>query len=638
MDIPVSKTSFNPFTYVNNGCTYILYNLSNIGTTNGSIQFTVPKGIVYMAIQGFPGSAGSSDGDGGGGGGGSGGFFNGQITNTTSATMMYVNITYSSISLNSSISLSYEETTSPYLSIPNGTDGGNGTSGNGGNGGNGGSWASQLTSTSTLFSNFTANGGGGGGGGNNNDNSSGNGAGGTGGASAGYFGNSEEPTTETIGYYTFLDDAYGLNGPNGSSVGSGATLYNFLDGSNELMEAGQGAYTSLATNGSFPYIMFYRPLDFSITETSSEYTFLNPTAQTTSPVSLSVYQYRITSTTTTASINYQPPTTTTTGPTTTQKAVDCISNTTYNPLTYAVPDNWAYSMICCPTCTYNAYESYSWVKPDLIGNITTGTTDSTTTIYYEATWTVPSSGTYYWAGIGPGGTANIAGNYYNGADGLFGGDGGSGNGCFVTGQLINGQIYTFQMYDTTVSTTMPTDTAENNSTTYNTLIGGTNNMSMSGGGIGGCGLGSSTDLMYGGNGGNGGTTTYSSGASITDFFSVSTSCSGSGGGGGSCAGGGGGVPGLGGTQNGTDGSYESSLNNSELYVGYDDMISAGQGGLMNLSFYDSSSINVQAGNGSIMLNNTDNTDTSDSQGETYLTIYATSGIPTWMMIYYQPST
>ena len=144
--------------------------------------------------------------------------------------------------------------------------------------------------------------------------------------------------------------------------------------------------------------------------------------------------------------------------------------------------------------------------------------------------------------------------------------------------------------------------------------------------------------MYGGNGGNGGTTTYSSGASITDFFSVSTSCSGSGGGGGSCAGGGGGVPGLGGTQNGTDGSYESSLNNSELYVGYDDMISAGQGGLMNLSFYDSSSINVQAGNGSIMLNNTDNTDTSDSQGETYLTIYATSGIPTWMMIYYQPST
>ena len=586
MDIPVSYTNFNPFTYVNNGCTYILYNLSDIGTTAGSIQFTIPAGTIYMAIQGFPGSAGSSDGDGGGGGGGSGGFFNGTINNTTSGTILYVNVAYPSISL------SNENDTSTYFSVPygsNGYNGSSGSSGSAGNGGNGGSWTSQLSSVNIPFSNFTANGGGGGGGGNNNNKSSGNGAGGTGGTSAGYTGNTTEPTTDFIGYYTFLDDAYGLNGAGGGSVGSGATLYNFLDSSNELMEAGQGAYftnTSLATNGSFPYIMFYyQTADTTIDDPttiaySSNYTFLYPTTTTTSPVNLSVSQYTITGTTIAQ----------------TQTAVNCISNTSYNPLTYAVPDNWTYSMIYCPTCT----------------STTDTTTDTTTTTYYEATWTVPSSGTYYWAGIGPGGTANINGNYYDGDATLFGVDGGSGNGCFVTGQLINNNTYTFQMYDTTVTTTMPIDNSTYthqsvNATTYNTLFNGTNSMYMYmyGGGIGGCGAESSdydSDGMYGGDGGTGGTTTYSSGASVTDFFTVSTFCSGSGGGGGSCAGG---VQstsnsGLGGThgttptdttyntiytgENGTNGNYQLYVADSALYVGSDDMINTGQGGMMNLSF------------------------------------------------------
>ena len=635
MDIPVSYTNFNPFTYVNNGCTYILYNLSDIGTTAGSIQFTIPAGTIYMAIQGFPGSAGEvGSNGGGGGGGGSGGFFNGQINNTTTGTMLYFTIAYPSISLTNS------NNTSNYFSIPYGISGDDSSGTDGGNGGKGGSWSDQLSSSNIQFSTFTANGGGGGGGGNSTSGSD-NGNGGVGGNNAGYTGNTTEPTSDTIGYYTFLDDAYGLNGQTGgynlTSSGAGSTLYNFLDGSNILESAGQGggnhqvnssgSITENATNGSLPYIMlYYQTADTIIDDPttiaySSNYTFLYPTTTTTSPVNLSVSQYTITGTTIAQ----------------TQTAVNCISNTSYNPLTYAVPDNWTYSMIYCPTCT----------------STTDTTTDTTTTTYYEATWTVPSSGTYYWAGIGPGGTANNQNYYSKGSSGsMFGGSGGSGNGCFVTGQLINGQTYTFQMYDTTVTTNMPVDNSTYthnavSSTTYNTLINGTNNsMYMYGGGIGGCGAESTAaDGLtndYGVNGGPGGPAiTFSSNASITNFFNSTVwTTSGSGGGGGAAEGATSQVIGEGGTvvtsgftfygETGYDGFEDNYLDNASGNVNTNETTNAGQGGNMYISFYDGSSSYGQAGNGAIMLNN----DESSNAGETYLTINATSGTPTWMMIYY----
>jgi hypothetical protein len=233
---------------------------------------------------------------------------------------------------------------------------------------------------------------------------------------------------------------------------------------------------------------------------------------------------------------------------------------------------------------------------------------------------------------------------------MFGGSGGSGNGCFVTGKLINGQTYTFQMYDTTVTTNMPVDNSTYthnavSSTTYNTLINVTNNsMYMYGGGIGGCGAESTQSYtnVYGGNGGPGGPAiTFSSNASITNFFNSTVwTTSGSGGGGGAAEGATSQVIGEGGTvvtsgftfygETGYDGFEDNYLDNASGNVNTNETKNAGQGGNMYISFYDGSSSYGQAGNGAIMLNN----DESSTAGETYLTINATSGTPTWMMIYY----
>jgi hypothetical protein len=601
---PISMTDVNV-----DGCWMYLLMPYVEGASSNIYDITIvnPSGItIYGCILGPGGNGGfradtaSYSGGGGwacGGGGGMGGLIN--FTFPTSSLGGSYEFTINKVGSQSNSNISCSSL-GVSVSAPYGNNGGNGsndtyTTGKGGNGA-----SCDSSNTTGINQSGTYYGGGGGGSGATNINSqytvSSGGVGGSGktlnGDSGGEGGSSDDSN---------VPGGYG-----------GGTTITFSDNTTYSETGGRGGDANESgsgdgVSGPVSWAMIYY-------NTSSQIVTTNIGQSTSSPnITVDVYSCE-------TIVNGLDPKRELRK---IEGASHGLSVSTVNPLTY-VSNGYTYIFLDCPSCSYiPSDEPEEW-----------------TSYGYACTWTVPDDGTtYYFATVGPGGPAGLTSSEQNPNNGskYTGMSGGGGNGLFINGKLIPNYSYTYYMLDLSLIPEQPeSGSTQTTSTTQNELqsitstntsptkyflnganLPGYNSLSDDGGtisggdGSDGCSYTSTPDentmltnfTCYGGGGGGGG------GAAIN---------------GGSAYGGAGGNGGIGKHTgySGTNGRIGENRESSAW-----PKQGGSEPGQSTYTFSDGSSTLINAGSGGYG-NGSSNSDL----------IQATSGVPTWMMIYYQTQT
>lgn len=385
------------------------------------------------------------------------------------------------------------------------------------------------------------------------------------------------------------------SGGNGGD-GGGVTI-TFSDGTTYSETGGRGGKPfNNGISGPLSWAMIYYP-------SNSQTVTINSSSQAITP--------SITVTVTKNVVNN--------GVTTTTQTTNGISVSTVNPLTY-YSGGFTYILVECLKCSYNNDDDQT---------------------YYTCSWTVPTTGKYYFATVGPGGPAGIYSKHHESNPNYTVMSGGGGNGAFINGTLIPGYSYSYTMWNLSLNPSQSTDqnnTTATKSETYNELVatvsGASYTYQLQGADLPGAG---SAGAYTGGNGSNG--CSYNQDSVITSMLNKFT-CNGGGGGGGGAAvddvnnqhqtayGGNGGHKGEGGSGglNGTPGVDGAETESSSWPPNKDS-----EPGQSTYTLSDGSSTLISAGSGGYGNG-------VSSGGNNADLIQATCGVSTWMMIYYQTQT
>ena len=596
---PISNTSKNA------DWTYMLMPYVEDASSNiYNITIVNPSGItIYGCILGPGGLGGNYKNwqngtySAGGGGGGMGGFINFTFPNSTSSSGDEYKFTINSVGGNKSMISSSSVSIYAYPG-KNGNDGSEDSTGSGGNGADcDSSDAVGIEQTGTYYG-----GGGGGSGAMDSDSGCSVSQGGTGG------------TGKT------LDGESGLQGDDtgGNGGRGGTTTITFSDGTSYSETGGNGGapfYNGISGPLSWAMI-YYKSNSQTVTITSSS-TEITP--------SITVTLTKIVSNDTDGVTGTQV------------KNTNSVS--TLNPLTY-YSGGFTYILVECPKCSYSSDDDVT---------------------YYVCNWTVPADGTtYYFATVGPGSPAGLHTTHHSGNPNYTGMSGGGGNGAFINGTLIPGSSYNYTMWNLSLNPIQSNDSSDTNdvdqtqSLTYNQLSKNTYLYNLSGAALpgyyyykyvppnaysapGGYDYGSAN--VKGGDGGDG--MSYdTTQPDITSMLNHVIGNGGGGGGGGGAAiggdqttsggdttcdsgdGGSGGSGGSGGIK-GTKGQIGAATRNTSWPLNAD-----GGPGQSTYTFSDGSSCVVFAGSGG-------RGNGVSSGGDNDDLVQATSGVQTWMMIYYK---
>ena len=581
---PISNTSKNA------DWTYMLMPYVEDASSNiYDITIVNPSGItIYGCILGPGGLGGNYKNwqngtySAGGGGGGMGGFINFTFPNSTSSSGDEYKFTINSVGGNKSMISSSSVSIYAYPG-KNGNDGSEDSTGSGGNGADcDSSDAVGIDQTGTYYG-----GGGGGSGAMDSDSGCSVSQGGTGGTG------------------TTLDGESGLQGDDtgGNGGRGGTTTITFSDGTSYSETGGNGGapfYNGISGPLSWAMI-YYKSNSQTVTITSSS-TEITP--------SITVTLTKIVSSETDGLTQTQV------------KNTNSVS--TLNPLTY-YSGGFTYILVECPKCSFTSLVDFT---------------------NYECKWTVPDDGTtYYFATVGPGSPAGLHTTHHSGNPNYTGMSGGGGNGAFLNGTLIPGSSYSYNMWNLSLNPIQSNDSSDTSSVGQTKVELSYNQLSKNG----------EWYTLYGANlpgyyyygkatvkGGDGadGISYDTTQVTLTSMLNNGILNSGGGGGGGGAAidgehtteggettcdsgdGGSGGSGGSGGIK-GTKGQIGAATRNTSWPLNAD-----GGPGQSTYNFSDGSSCVVFAGSGG-------RGNGVSSGGDNDDLVQATSGVQTWMMIYYK---